>query len=92
MEKDKNVENYLKSEFYNLVKTNSKVFDFIEAGSLDGVWYWDLEKPENGWMSPKFWETLGYDPCCKKNLASEWQNIIFNDDLKVSLENLKKTL
>ena len=83
-------ENYLKSELYNLVKTDSMIFEFIQSGVLDGIWYWDLEHPENEWMSPKFWETLGYDPNEKKHLASEWQNIIFLEDLKECIENFEK--
>lgn len=87
---DNNIENYLKIELYNLVKTDAKIFDFIESGSLDGIWYWDIENTENEWMSPRFWEVLGYDPACKKHLSSEWQDIIFQEDLKVALENFKK--
>lgn len=54
--------NYLKSELYNLVQNDNSIFEFIQSGSLDGIWYWDLENPEQEWMSPKFWQTLGYDP------------------------------
>lgn len=43
-------------------------------------------------MSPKFWETLGYDPAEKNHLASEWQDIIDQDDLKLSGENLRRHL
>lgn len=38
-------ENYLKNELYNLIKEDSSIFEFIQSGSLDGIWYWDLEKP-----------------------------------------------
>jgi len=83
-------ENYLKSELYNLIKNDSSVFEFIQAGSLDGMWYWDLENLENEWLSPKFWETLGYDPKEKQHLASEWQDIIFQADLKLAIDNLER--
>ncbi len=85
-------ENYLKNELYNLIKEDSSIFEFIQSGSLDGIWYWDLEKPENEWMSPKFWETLGYNPEDKKNLASEWQNLIFQEDLNIAAKNMEKHL
>lgn len=83
-------DNYLKNELYDLIKTDTGIFDFIQSGSLDGIWYWDIENPENEWMSPKFWETLGYDPQEKKHFASEWQDIIFQEDLKLAIENLEK--
>lgn len=83
-------ENYLKIELYNLVNSETSIFEFIQSGSLDGIWYWDLESPENEWMSPKFWETLGYNSDEKKHLASEWQDIIFQEDLKLAIENFEK--
>ncbi|KAB3539014.1 diguanylate cyclase [Alkaliphilus pronyensis] len=83
-------ENYLKKELYQLVKRDSTIFDFVQAGFLDGIWYWDIENPENEWMSERFWETLGYDPKEKKHLAYEWQDIIFKEDLKAATSNFQK--
>jgi PAS domain S-box-containing protein len=83
-------ENYLKIELYNRFKADPSLFDFIQSEILDGIWYWDLENSENEWMSPKFWETLGYDPKDMKALASEWQSIIFEEDLVVAQENFIK--
>ena len=42
------------------------------------------------WMSPRFWTLLGYDPAEKEHLASEWQHIINQDDLKVARANFEK--
>ena len=83
-------ENYLKQELYYLVCSDANIFEFIQSGSLDGIFYWDLEYPENEWMSPKFWETLGYDPDEKKHLACEWQDIIFPEDLSLAQDNFNK--
>lgn len=83
-------DNYLKNELYNLFINDVSIFEFIQSGSLDGIWYWDLENIESEWMSPKFWETLGYDPKEKKHQSSEWQDIIFQDDLKIASENFVK--
>lgn len=83
-------ENYLKKELYNLVRTDSSIFDFLQEGCLDGMWYWDLEHPEQEWMNDKFWEVIGYDPDTKEHLSSEWQDIINQDDLKLALDNFQK--
>ncbi|MGM0380092.1 MAG: PAS domain-containing protein, partial [Bacillota bacterium] len=83
-------DNYLKKELYNLVKEESYIFDFIQSGALDGMWYWDLENPEHEWMSPQFWQTLGYNYINKKHLVKEWQDIIFKKDLEKTIENLNK--
>ena len=81
---------YLEHELNGLLRADNTIFNFIEAGSLDGIWYWDLENPEHEWMSPRFWITLGYDPSTKKHLTSEWQDIIHPDDLKIAVSNFEK--
>lgn len=83
-------DNYLKKELYDLLKKDSSIFEFLEKGSLDGIWYWDLENPKNEWMSPQFWATLGYNPQSKKHLASKWQDLIHPDDLDTAIENFNK--
>ena len=85
-----NPENYLQNELYELVKNDSSIFDFVQETSLDGIWFWDLENPDNEWMSPKFWNTLGYDYDEIPHRASFWQSIIDQEDLKDSQEILKR--
>ena len=86
---NRNDGSYLRNELYEIFQKDPSVFEFLENGSLDGVWYWDLESPDNEWMSPRFWQVLGYDHAEKKHLASEWQNLIHPDDLKIVLENFE---
>jgi PAS domain S-box-containing protein len=85
-----NNDHYLKKELDNLVKSDSDIFSFLEASSLDGIWYWNLEKPEDEYMSPNFWKLFGYDPDEKEHLASEWQDMINPDDLKTATDNFNK--
>ena len=87
-----NSDHYLRRELYDQVIKDTAIFEFIQAGSLDGIWYWDLTNPENEWMSDRFWETLGYDPSTKMPLASEWQKIIDPADFKTVTNNIKKHL
>ncbi len=81
---------YLKNELYELVKKDEAIFDFIQESALDGIWFWDLDNPENGWMSPKFWNTLGYDPKEIPHKSSVWQDIINKEDLTEALNNFNK--
>ncbi|MDX1755408.1 MAG: ATP-binding protein [Marinobacter sp.] len=85
-----NDDHYLKRELNALLKADDRIFEFIQSGSLDGLWYWDLENPEQEWMSDRFWTTFGYDPGDKRHVASEWQNMINQDDLAVALDNFDK--
>ncbi len=81
---------YLEREFYELFKQQSEAADYIRMLSLDGAWFWDLDNPEQEWMSPEFWRSLGYDPEQRAHLASEWQDLIHPDDLEVALDNFNK--
>lgn len=86
---ESNEEHYLKTELYELVRSDARIFEFLQAGSLDGIWYWDLEHDQHEWMSPRLWETFGYDPNSKQHLVSEWQDIIHPDDLELASRNFQ---
>ena len=81
---------YLESELQKLFKDDKDIHSFIGNAALDGVWFWDLQNPEHEWMSPQFWLTLGFEPTQKKHLASEWQDLINQDDLQTAMENFKR--
>lgn len=85
-------DNYLETEFFERIKKDSELFDFIQESSLDGIWYWDLEHPEHKWMSNRLWKTFGIDPATKHHLTSELQAIINQDDSKASLNNFRNHL
>lgn len=87
-----NEPHYLKQELYDLIKTDESIFDFIQEVCTDGMWFWDIEKPENEWMNARFWHILGYNPDEMPHSPSAWQDIINEDDLKVATENFHKHL
>lgn len=80
--------NYLETELRNLVRTDDKIFDFLQESSLDGLWYWDLKNPEEEWMNNTFWEILGYDPEKMPHKSSAWMDIIFPDDLEIARQKV----
>ena len=84
--------NYLKRELYDFMRSSDEIFDFIQAGSLDGVWYWNVEKPEDAWMSPRFKEVFGYRDDEVLNTFRWWQENILQEDLDITLENFSKHL
>lgn len=81
--------NYLKAELTDLIQSDENTWNFIQQGSLDGIWYWDLEDPENEWMSPELWRLFGIDPATKAHSPDEWQDIIFPEDLALALKNFE---
>lgn len=81
--------NYLKAELTDLIQSDESTWNFIQQGSLDGIWYWDLEDPANEWMSPELWQLFGIDPATKTHSPDEWQDIIFPEDLALALKNFE---
>ncbi|MXZ70819.1 MAG: PAS domain-containing protein [Acidobacteria bacterium] len=85
-------DHYLKTELYELVRKDPAIFEFLQAGSLDGIWYWDVERQEQEWMSPRFKEVFGYRDDEIPNTPDWWQANIHPDDLAVALDNFGKHL
>ncbi|MEO0911586.1 MAG: PAS domain-containing sensor histidine kinase [Pseudomonadota bacterium] len=81
---------YLQEELERLIQCDPATFAFIRQGSLDGIWYWDLENTEEEWMSPEMWRLFGLDPAKMPHKAAAWQDIIFQEDLSVAIENFQK--
>ncbi len=81
---------YLKQELYELIRKDEEILDFLQGSGLDGLWFWDLENIDHEWMSPKFWQVLGYDPEKQQHLSEEWQHIINQDDLLLARDNFEK--
>lgn len=83
-------DHYLKNELYQRIKQDDTILEFLQSGCLDGVWYWDLEHPAEEWMSPRFWQSLGYNPDDMPHKSAAWQDIIFKDDLDTAIENFDR--
>jgi PAS domain S-box-containing protein len=83
-------EHHLKAELYSLVKANSEIFEFLQAGSLDGIWYLDLENPGQGWMSERYKTIFGYADHEIPNTSLWWRGNIFPEDLPATLDNFAR--
>ncbi|MEO0370830.1 MAG: ATP-binding protein [Pseudomonadota bacterium] len=81
---------YLEIELNDLIASGTGAWEFLQQGSLDGVWYWDLDYPETGWLSPEFWRLLGVDPTHPDHDPIIWQDLIFPEDLALEFENFEK--
>ncbi len=83
---------YLETELRSYFSTNPGLFQFIEQAASDGIWYWDLENPEEEWMNAQFWRTLGYDPNIMSHTPRSWQQLVHPDDLSPLLDDAEKAL
>lgn len=55
----------------------------------DGFFDWNLDT-DYEYMSPKFWEILGYDHTTKRHHPNEWQRLIDPDDAQAWLEDFNE--
>lgn len=83
------VEHYLEQELRARLAADPSLLLFLVDRVMDGAWYWDLDNPEDEWMSPGFWRTLGQDPQAHPHKAAEWQDLIHPADLKLALANFQ---
>jgi PAS domain S-box-containing protein len=82
-----NIDEIKKAEL--ALKQNSIFFNKVLETIYDGYWDWKITE-DYEYMSPRFWTMLGHDPDSKKHHPSEWQKIIFQEDLAQTKENLEK--
>jgi PAS domain S-box-containing protein len=52
--------NSLQIEFYELLQNDVSISKWLSENIIDGIWYCDLEQPENLWISGSFWKNLDY--------------------------------
>ena len=71
---------YLKQEFYQILKSDEDFFDFVQMNAFDGLWFWNLEKPNHKWISPKFCNLLGYE--YEELQGNHIQKIVHHEDLE----------
>lgn len=50
----------LQEEFKQLFKTDPDLFLWINEKTVNGLWYGEIENPDNLWISDSFWKSLGY--------------------------------
>jgi diguanylate cyclase (GGDEF)-like protein/PAS domain S-box-containing protein len=55
------------------------LFGFMMEVSFDGIWMWDLKTPGQAWVSPRFWELLGYGPERTLHASADWSGLLHPD-------------
>lgn len=84
--------NNLQFEFEGWLGNDSQFFNFLDQDVLDGLWYWNLENPENGILNDKFWALLGYGPLFLKNDKVGWTSLIDEENLQIITDAYKNHL
>lgn len=75
---------YLQEELAAPSAADFQILDFFFRTAADGVWLLDVDRPEHQWMSPRFWQRLGYPPATKPHLAAEWDRVLHAEDRSIA--------
>jgi len=85
-------DHYLKAELYDRLSSDPTLFEWLEAGSLDGVWFLNVENFIDQWYSPRFKRLFGYEDHEIPNTFQWWQENIFPEDKQLALDSYYKHL
>ena len=69
------------AELYDLLLRDMEVVAQLEAEAVDALWIWRLGDPNTGWVSERFWRSMGYAPGEEPRDAS-WRALCDPDDLR----------
>lgn len=76
-----------KREFYELLKEDFSLFDFIQNKAPDGIWYGNLLDPAEHWVNQRFWNMLGFSLNDNSQEKLLWQNLVHTQDYQ-KIQNL----
>ncbi|SMF06713.1 PAS domain-containing protein [Pseudobacteriovorax antillogorgiicola] len=71
------------------LETQQRVHQSLIEATYDGYWDWKIQENYE-YMSPRFWEILGFQAHEKKHDPKEWQELIFPEDLKRALKSFDR--
>ena len=79
--------NHLSDRLQSLLVQSPELANYLQHTVLDGIWYWQISTPNNKWISPRFWDILGYSTTDDDRELSEiihpkdkelWSNFLLN--------------
>jgi len=77
---------YLEKELYDKLAEGDQVFDFLQKSVLDGIWYLDLENPNNEFVSSSFFKVFGYEISDFSENGKHWTSLVHPEDLAKTIE------
>ena len=80
----------LRREFYECLRTSPAVAAFVGFDALDGLWFRDLETPDEEWLSPRLKEILGYAEDEAPNSTAWRLGRIFDADVRLVVDAFER--
>lgn len=75
---------YLELELLDLLKGTGTTLAILDS-CVDGLCFWDLDQPENEWISRGFWQTLGVNPDAQEHLTANRRAFLVGEDCRTGL-------
>lgn len=82
----------LEQELAALLQSEPQLSPCIQQVMVDGLWYHDLDNPEQTWLSPAFWQILGLDPATQPSSTQAWHKLLHPEDLGLAKQALRRQL
>jgi PAS domain-containing protein len=82
----------LKSELFGIIQNNPEMLQYMQEIAGNCIWCWDMDDAKNGWLSPTFWQWLGYDEKEVEARGLTWESNVFPDDAPIAQINVQKHL
>lgn len=83
---------YLKTELYQALSADERIFDFFQEYCLDGFWVWDITTPANKWLDNRFFKNLGFGVSNDELGDTDWFKLIHLEDDKLLWEAVQNDI
>lgn len=70
------------AQFYELLRGDPRVFDFLQEAAIDGLWYLQPAAGDACWINPGFWQTLGYSAETQPADSAQWLHSLATEEAR----------
>ena len=72
----------LEAELYSILFGRMAVFQHLERAAVDALWIGNVDDDDDDWVSPRFWEILGYEEVPVELEQRSWRSVADHADLQ----------
>jgi len=78
------------AELTEMLCVRPELWGFLRHEVLDGFWFGDVYDETDRYVSPEFWQMLGYGPAETADEGVSVESVIFSEDLELARQNLHR--
>jgi PAS domain S-box-containing protein len=81
-----------KDELFQLLRKSDQALEFFQNNAKGFFWIWNPTQPDQVYLSPGFWEHLGYNQLSGITDMPSWRAVIFPEDALISEQHTRRQL